>query len=437
LDATLRGRDMCGIVGTWERAHGGLDARRERIGAAMDALRHRGPDDHGVWVGQAGTVVLGHRRLSILDVSHAGHQPMVSRGGRYVLTYNGELYNYLELREELEASGTQFLSSSDTEVVLEGFARWGEALLERMVGMFAFAIWDDIEQRMFLARDRAGEKPLYYASADKAFAFASELGALRELPWVDSGIDPDAVAMYLEHQYVPAPLTIYRGARKLPPGHAMTVDRDGLRLWRYWDPLTVALSGPLEIGEEEAVEQLEALLGRAVRQQMISDVPLGAFLSGGIDSTAVVAMMVGASSAPVRTFTIGFEEAEHDESPYARRVADFLGTDHTTEILSASASLERVASIPGLYGEPFGDCSALPTQLVSSMARKHVTVSLSGDGADELFGGYARYRGIEKVNALLKALGPLQGGARGVLRASGGPFARVAGLLDSAVNTDL
>jgi len=335
---------MCGIVGVWERSPGDPAARRARLQGALDELRHRGPDDEGVWVGDGGGLVLGHRRLSIIDVSASGHQPMVSRDGRYVLSYNGELYNYRELRQELEAAGTRFVSTSDTEVVLEGFACWGEALLGRMVGMFAFAIWDERERRLLLARDRAGEKPLYYATGPKAFAFASEIRALRGMPWLDSGIDPDAVALYLEHQYVPAPYSIYRGARKLLPGHAMTVDEGGMRSWRYWDPLEAALRGPVEVGEEEAIEQLEALLGRAVQQQMISDVPLGAFLSGGIDSTAVVAMMLAASSAPVRTFTIAFEEAEHDESPYAQRVADYLGTEHTTESLSAGAALERVPS---------------------------------------------------------------------------------------------
>ena len=428
---------MCGIVGIWDRSRGDPGQDRARVCAAMAALRHRGPDDRGVWQGGGGEVVLGHQRLSIIDVSASGHQPMLSADGRYALSYNGEIYNFRDLRTELEAAGHRFASHSDSEVLLQGYARWGHGVLDRLVGMFAFAIWDDHERTLFLARDRAGEKPLYYAERGAAFAFASELQALTEVPWVDTTIDPDAVSLYLEHQYVPAPLTIYRGARKLPPGHAMLVDAQGVRTWRYWDPLPLVLRPPEALDEEAALEQLSWLLERAVREQMASDVPLGAFLSGGIDSSAVVATMTGLGTTRVQTFTIGFDEAAMDESEHAGRVAAYLGTDHTTERLSARDALDRVPGIPATYGEPFADASALPTQLVSAVARRSVTVSLSGDGGDELFGGYGRYGHFERFAGLERRLGPVAGAAGELLRVAPGRVGYVADLLRAAHGSDL
>jgi asparagine synthase (glutamine-hydrolysing) len=428
---------VCGIVGVWDRTDHDPGQERARVCAAMAALRHRGPDDEGVWQSGDGEVALGHRRLSIIDVSASGHQPMVSADGRYTLSYNGEIYNFRDLRAELESAGHRFASHSDSEVLLEGYARWGREVVDRLVGMFAFAIWDERERTLFLARDRAGEKPLYYADGGAKFAFASELQALTEVPWVDTAIDADAVALFLEHQYVPAPLTIYRGARKLPPGHAMVVDAKGVRTWRYWDPLPLVLQPPEPLGEDAALEQFSWLLERAVREQMVSDVPLGAFLSGGIDSSAVVATMTGLGAARVKTFTIGFDVAAMDESEHAGRVAAYLGTDHTTEHLSARDALDRVPAIPELYGEPFADASALPTQLVSAVARRSVTVSLSGDGGDELFGGYGRYGHFERFAGLERRLGPLAGAAGELLRFAPGRVGYVADLLRAAHGSDL
>jgi len=392
---------VCGIVGMWERTGKRAAFRLEDLDAALARLGHRGPDHRGRWQSERDGLVLGHARLSILDLSPLAHQPMASPDGRHVITYNGEIYNFPEIRGALEAAGRRFRSTSDTEVLLAGYAQWGPAVLDRLVGMFAFAIWDARESTLFLARDRAGEKPLYYAAAGSTFAFASETSALTCLPDIDAGLDADAVALYLEQQVVPAPLSIYRGIRKLPPAHAMLVTRAQLRTWRYWDPTAIALQGPRAVDDRCALDQLDEHLRDAVRQQLVSDVPLGAFLSGGIDSTAVVAMMTETSSAPVKTFTIGFDVPGHDEAEDAGRVAAHLGTDHTVEVLTEKDAAALVPAIPAMYGEPFADSSALPTRLVASVARKQVTVSLSGDGGDELFGGYTRYRQL----AILLALG--------------------------------
>ena len=403
---------------------------------ATGALRHRGPDDAGVWCRPGGAVTLGHRRLSIIDTGPGGHQPMRSADGSSVIVFNGEIYNHRELREQLERLGHRFSSTSDTEVLLEAYVRWGEDMLEKLVGMFAFAVWDERRHRLFLARDRAGEKPLYYADAPAGFAFASELPALRHAPWCGDDIDPDAVALYLEHQYVPAPFTILRGARKLPPAHAAVVDEHGTRLWRYWDPLPFALQGPVELGDDEALEQLEELLRRAVRRQMVADVPLGAFLSGGIDSTAVVALMSELAPGAVRTFTIGFEDEAFDESEHAQRVARHLGTQHTCEVLGERAALELVPQLPATYGEPFADPSALPTRLVAAVARKHVTVSLSGDGGDELFGGYRRYAGFERLAGAERAFGPALALGAPVLRRLPGRVGMLAETLAPGPRSD-
>ncbi len=397
---------MCGIVGLWQRRRGVADGVSS-VRAGMGRLRHRGPDDDGMFSGDEGALTLGHRRLAVIDTSSAGHQPMASEDGRFVVTYNGEIYNYRELRQELAGLGHTFTSESDTEVLLQGYAEWGEAVLDRLVGMFAFALWDTSRRRLFLARDRAGEKPLYYADTPALFAFASELQALAAVPSIDRSIDLDAVALFLEHQYVPAPHSIFAGVRKLPPGHALVVGGEGMRLWRYWNPLKAACEPPSTVTEGEALEQLEALLTRAVRQQMIADVPLGAFLSGGIDSSAVVAVMREVASGPVRTFTIGFEDPRFDEAPHAARVAELLGTEHTCEVLTERDALELVPTLPDLYGEPFADPSALPTRLVAEVARRHVTVSLSGDGGDELFGGYTRYHSFQRAASLGRLAGPL------------------------------
>ena len=353
---------------------------------------------------------------------------MLSKSGQLAITFNGEIYNFLELRKELEGSGKRFHSQTDTEVLLGGYEQWGTAVLEHLVGMFAFALWDSARQSLFLARDRAGEKPLYYAHSAEGFAFSSELAALKDVEWIDFSIDETGLASYLHYGYIPAPYTIYQGIRKLPAGHAMTVAETGVQIWRYWDPLTFAQAPRLELSEDAAAEQLDALLKQAVKGQMIADVPLGAFLSGGIDSSAVVAMMSELASGPVKTFTIGFDIPNYDEAAYAEAVAKHLHTEHTTEYLTEKDALDLVSVVPEMYGEPFADQSALPTHLVSQVARKHVTVSLSGDGGDELFGGYLWYRYLDRLKKL-RISNPAAGLLRPLVARMPGRWSRLAPLL--------
>ncbi|MBA2433793.1 MAG: asparagine synthase (glutamine-hydrolyzing) [Chthoniobacterales bacterium] len=416
---------MCGIAGIWT-----FDRQRSAevawVRAMLTRLAHRGPDDQGIWQDHQRGVFLGHRRLAVVDLSPAGHQPMMSNG--LVIIFNGEIYNFKELRSELE-SDIRFQSATDTEVLLHGYKRWGLGLLDRLVGMFAFAIWDSTKEQLFLARDRMGEKPLYYCHSPNGFAFASELGALTEVLWADCSLDRAALALYLQYQYVPAPLTIYQGVRKLLPGHAMVVKKSGARIWRYWDPGTFLARPRFHISDEEATERTGDLLRTAVAGQMIADVPVGAFLSGGIDSSAVVALMTELAPGKVKTFTIGFEFSEYDESSYAAEVARRLGTDHTCEVMTERQTLDLIPTIPEMYGEPFADPSALPTHLVSCVARKQVTVSLSGDGGDEVFGGYTRYVSLEQLQALTKRIGPLGPLIRPLARHLPGKFGRAADLL--------
>jgi asparagine synthase (glutamine-hydrolysing) len=394
----------------------------------LTRLAHRGPDDQGVWWDHAQEIVLGQRRLAVLDLSPAGHQPM--RSNDLVITFNGEIYNFKELRSELE-SDEPYHSHTDTEVLLRGYRRWGLGVIDRLVGMFAFALWDSAQEQLFLARDRLGEKPLYYADSSEGFVFASELGAFTEAPWVDCSLDRSALALYLRYQYVPAPLTIYNGVRKLPPGHAMIVQKSETRVWRYWDPLSFLQKPRLRLGAHDAAEQTELLLRNAVAGQMVADVPVGAFLSGGIDSSAVVALMTELCPGNVKTFTIGFEFPEYDESRYAAAVASSLGTDHTCELMTEQQTLDLVPTIPQMYGEPFADPSALPTHLVSCVARKQVTVALSGDGGDEIFGGYTRYRSLERLTTLFGSIGPLAGFIRPLTKHLPGKLGRAADLIGS------
>jgi asparagine synthase (glutamine-hydrolysing) len=417
---------VCGIAGIRLSEPAGLDLAEERLDRMLVRLSHRGPDDAGVWSDRPAGVLFGHRRLAVIDISPLGHQPMVSEDGRLAIVFNGEIYNYLELRRDLEQRGARFASSSDTEVLLYGYREWGENVVDRLVGMYAFAIWDAATDRLFLARDRAGEKPLYYANGSWGFAFSSEVGALTELPGVTDTIDPDALSLYLQYQYVPAPYSIYRGVRKLPPGHAMRVEGGRVTLWRYWDPVPLALAPRLAISEADAITELESVLRTAVRGQMIADVPLGAFLSGGIDSTAVVSLMVELSTIPVRTFTVGFDVPEFDESKHAGAVAKVLGTDHTVEYLTERDALELIPDVPRMYGEPFADSSALPTHLVARTARRHVTVSLSGDGGDEALGGYQRYHQL--------AIASLVAGPRSISRLAQPALKRMPGKLGRAAS---
>jgi asparagine synthase (glutamine-hydrolysing) len=374
-----------------------------------EAIRHRGPDDGGAWVDNKAGVALGHRRLSIVDLSKEGHQPMHSACGRYVIVFNGEIYNFREIRRELEDSGAApaWRGHSDTEVMLAAVSHWGlEAAVRRFVGMFAFALWDRQSRVLHLVRDRLGEKPLYYGRMGSVFMFASELKALRMHPGWRGEINRDALVLLLKYNYVPAPYTIYKDVFKLLPGTILSVvpaDAPGNRSSApapYWSAVEAAAAGlnnPFQGSDSEAVEHLDGLLRDSVRRQMVADVPLGAFLSGGIDSSTIVALMQAQAKQSVKTFTIGFNEEEYNEAEDAKRVAHHLGTDHTELYVSPKDAMAVIPKLPALYDEPFSDVSQIPTFLVAQLTRKNVTVSLSGDGGDELFGGYNRYVQVKNV----------------------------------------
>jgi asparagine synthase (glutamine-hydrolysing) len=392
---------MCGIAGFVEsRPTGaaGLEARARRM---ADQLVHRGPDDSGLWTDPAVGLGLGFRRLSILDLSPAGHQPMCSASGRYVIVFNGEVYNFSELRGSLEPRGHTFRGHSDTEVMLAAVEEWGlEAAVRRFVGMFAFALWDRRDRTLHLVRDRLGIKPLYYGFSHGTLLFASELKAIRAHPDFKPEIDRSALTLLVRHGYVPTPYSIYCGVSKLTPGSIISFRIDGgkdpalARSRPYWSFREFAEQGerePFPGSDEEACSELERLLKDAVGLRMIADVPLGAFLSGGIDSSTVVALMQAQSTSQVKTFTIGFEERRYDEAAYARQVAAHLGTDHTELYVAPEEARSVIPKLPALFDEPFADSSQIPTYLVSRLARQKVTVSLSGDGGDELFGGYTHY----------------------------------------------
>ena len=419
---------MCGIAGIIEDGRADRQRLCTAIHAMADALTHRGPDDSGTWMDDESGVALGFRRLAILDLSATGHQPMLSPDGRFVIVFNGEIYNHGELRQELSATITDraWSGHSDTETLVAGFAEWGvKKTLERSVGMFALALWDRKERRLHLARDRFGEKPLYYGWAGRVFMFGSELKALRRHPSFHNEIDRDVLSLYLQYCCVPAPYSIYRNVYKLEPGCVLSISADtsamaasaalfapvrraGLSIERYWSLTDVAergLANPID-DEREATDRLEDALNDAVRLQSIADVPLGAFLSGGIDSSTIVALMQAQSRRPVKTFTIGFEEAGFNEAIHAKAVARHLGTDHTELYVSAQQARDVIPALPDLYSEPFADSSQVPTHLVSQIARRHVTVALSGDGGDELFGGYVRYMWGPRVWKRLRWLPP-------------------------------
>lgn len=389
---------MCGFAG-FLGGIGGAGSDEAILRGMTDSIRHRGPDSDGYWVDRDSGVGLGHRRLAILDLSPAGHQPMASTSGRYVIAFNGEIYNHQVLRSALERAGVvgSWRGHSDTETMLAGFEAWGiEATVKRAVGMFAIAVWDRKTRCLTLGRDRLGEKPLYYGWQGDSFLFGSELKALKAHPAFAAEVDRNALALLMRHNSIPAPYSIYQGISKLLPGTLLTVsqqDRDG-RPVHYWDARQVVADGlaqPFMGSPDEAVDELDRLLRQAVAQQMMADVPLGAFLSGGVDSSTVVAMMQAQSSRPVRTFSIGFHEAGYNEAEHARAVAAHLGSDHTELYVTAQQALDVIPRLSSLYCEPFADSSQIPTFLVSQLARRHVTVSLSGDGGDELFGGYNRY----------------------------------------------
>lgn len=406
---------MCGILGF-------LGAASDRDAAILmsmaNAISHRGPDDAGYWRDPQQGIALGHRRLSIVDLSPAGHQPMQAASGRYLIVFNGEIYNHPVLRTEIEAAGAPvaWRGHSDTETLLAGLDVWGiRGTVERAIGMFALAVWDRQERTLTLCRDRLGEKPLYYGwqgqGRNAVFLFGSELSALRAHPAFEAGIDRGALCLQLRHNYIPAPYSIYQGIAKLMPGSLLTVSLRAPepRIVSYWSGAAVAgagVAGSMQAGPEEAVEHLDRLLRDAVSRQMMADVPLGAFLSGGIDSSTVVALMQAQSPRPVKTFTIGFHEKGYNEAEHAKAVAAHLGTDHTELYVTAREAMAVIPRLASIYDEPFSDSSQIPTFLVSQLARREVTVALSGDGGDELFCGYNRYQFTARLWKKM-SMGPL------------------------------
>lgn len=395
---------MCGIVGIW----GALPDKEQVLSESCRRIRHRGPDSQGFWEDPNTGVALAHVRLAILDLTEAGHQPMVSACGRYVLVLNGEVYNHMELRTRLEQAGQapDWRGHSDTETILASFAAVGvEKTLQEAVGMYAIALWDRERRVLTLARDRMGEKPLYYGYTGNNLVFASELKGLMPIPGFGRDLNRSAIASLMRHNYIPSPQSIYEGIYKLPPGTWLEISEVDLRAGRvpahhaYWSALQMADVGMRTrssfASDAQATDELEAVLSKAVGGQMLSDVSLGAFLSGGIDSSTIVALMQAQSSKPVRTFAIGFHEKKYNEAEHAKAVAQHLGTDHTELYVTANDALAVVPTLADMYDEPFADSSQIPTSLVTKMARQHVTVALSGDGGDELFGGYSRYLRVQ------------------------------------------
>jgi len=416
---------MCGILGFLDvtRAHN-KPWMVEAAQKMADALVHRGPDSGDIWVDKVSGIALGHRRLAILDLSATGQQPMFSSGRRYIIVFNGEIYNFQQLRQELAGRNIEWRGNSDTEVMLAAFEVLGvEKAIKKFIGMFAFALWDRQKRCLYLVRDRLGIKPLYYGWAGKTFLFASELKALRAYPGWQGEIDRDALTLFLRHNYIPAPYSIYKGIFKLLPGTILTIHLDNVpgalpEPDVYWSAKEVAEEGvrkQFALSEEDLVEQLDLLLKDAIGLRMIADVPLGAFLSGGIDSSTVVALMQTQSHKPVKTFTIGFEEKGYNEAVQAKAVAEYIKTDHTELYVTPKQAMAVIPKLPTLYDEPFADSSQIPTYLVSQLTRQHVTVSLSGDGGDELFGGYNRYFWGRSI---WQKIGWVPGGLRNLL--SGG-----------------
>jgi asparagine synthase (glutamine-hydrolysing) len=408
---------MCGIAGFVAPARSFSGRELEDLALNMAAaLRPRGPDDYGAWADPETGVSLGHRRLAIQDLSVEGHQPMYSRDGRYILILNGEIYNFGELRCQLEAKGHTFRGHSDTEVMLAAFSEYGiEPALKSFVGMFAFAVWDRQERRLHLARDRAGEKPLYYGWNEGVLLFGSELKALRAFPQFQANVDREALRLFVRHNYIPAPHSIYQNIFKLPPGSVLTLNMSQLAsrelpepqpYWSLWAAAQAGAANPFPGDASEAVDRLDRLLRDSVAMQLVADVPVGAFLSGGIDSSTIVALMQAKSSRPVKTFSIGFPNKEHDEAPYAAGVANHLGTQHTELYVHPATLLGVIPRIAQIYDEPFADTSHIPTLLLCELARKQVTVCLSGDGGDELFGGYSLYQRTQQMWNVMRRIPP-------------------------------
>ncbi len=410
---------MCGLAGFIDTSRAtSREDLRSIVTRMSERIVHRGPDDSSEWVDPESGIALGFRRLAILDLTEEGRQPMISASGRYVIAFNGEVYSFREIRRRLEEQGLApaFRGGSDTEVMLAAIEAWGlHEALQDFVGMFAFALWDRKERVLHLVRDRLGKKPLYYGWAGNQFLFGSELSTLRAHPAFKAGIDRDALALYMRHCYIPAPYSIYEGIRKLLPGTVLTIspgqtDAEPVPYWSAKDAVEAGIEEQFRGSEADALDELDALLRNSVDMRMVSDVPLGVFLSGGIDSSLVTALMQHQNTAPVKTFAIGFAEESHNEAPYASEVARHLGTDHSEMIVTPAEAQAVIPKLPVIYDEPFADSSQIPTYLVSQFARRSVTVSLSGDGGDELFGGYSRYQQaagiwthIGRVPALMRA----------------------------------
>ena len=402
---------MCGINGFLQPQGFVPETARATVTRMADAIAHRGPDDSGFWLDDEAGIALGFRRLAILDRSAAGKQPMISASGRYVIVFNGEIYNHCDLRQQLERrcpQGIRWRGHSDTEILLAAIDCWGlESTLSKTIGMFALTLWDRNRRVLCLARDRLGEKPLYYGWQSGIFLFGSELKALTAHPAFIGNINRQALALFLRHNYVPSPWSIYCGIHKLPAGTwlQLAVDQRSAsaeepipqRYWSLQDAVQCGQAYPLNGNTDEAIDALHDVLLDAVKRQMVADVPLGAFLSGGIDSSVITALMQAQSTQPIRTFTIGFNESDYNEAPYAKAVAAHLGTDHTELCVSGQHALDVIPRLPMLYDEPFADSSQIPTFLIAQMTRRHVTVALSGDGGDELFGGYNRHLFIRRI----------------------------------------
>lgn len=431
---------MCGIAGVLSKSESGENLTAQaRIMA--DAMTHRGPDSSGLWLGSG--IALSQRRLSILDLSPAGHQPMISRSGRFVISYNGEIYNFKSLRSELESEGFSFVSGSDTEVILAGVERWGlERTLDKSIGMFAFALWDTKEKTLSLARDRFGVKPLYYTRAGDRFAFASESRAFRALSWFDDSIDDDAARAVITQLAVPSPYSIYKSVSQLPAGKILRFDqltgKQTIQTW--WDSLDVAqraMSRPFSGSFASAVDELDVLLSDAVGLRMISDVPLGSFLSGGIDSTLVTAMMRKISNGEIKTFNVGFHSKSFDESTFSQKIAETIGTNHLCFRLSEAEFLEIVPQLSSIYDEPFADSSQIGMFAIAKVAKTKVTVALSGDGGDEFFGGYNRYQVAAKWHQTIKNV-PVSLRRLGASIIKSGEFSnKFWGLIDPALAVQL
>ena len=402
---------MCGVAGILSRSSCIEEVEQKRsLSAMIETIGHRGPDDQGIWACAKDGIALGHQRLAVLDLSSHGHQPMASSNGRFRVVYNGEIYNYLELRKELGELGYSFKGRSDTEVLLGGIQEWGlKITLSKLAGMFAFALWDSKKKELTLVRDRIGEKPLYYGWVNGDFAFGSELKPFRTMKGWKGDIDRNALASYFRFSYIPTPYSIYKDIYKLTPGSYLTIgnkskkssflpsiSKDNCNGWgpqKYWSLSSVYGKAETYKGSRgEALETLQQLLERSVSQKMLSDVPVGALLSGGIDSSLICAMMQQHSSESIKTFTIGFDNVEYDESYHARDVANYIGSDHTTLVVNPAEAQSVITKLPNMYDEPFSDSSQIPTYLVCKLARSKVTVALTGDGGDELFGGYDRYQ---------------------------------------------